>query len=145
MKHPKTVSLIVALIVFGSVAGAAWALGNFAAPGVPQSKPMPKLDLSEQIRNDAVAYFAANHPETVQFMDNITWTGGAVETFAPPETYIYNSQGWTMMIQYPLKEGQSYNLNVEYVASGVGVPYRITWTGTWIGGNITETSFVFAQ
>ncbi len=145
MKHPRIVSSIIALTVFGLVAGMAWALGNFETSDIQQDQPMPKLELQEQIRNDAVGYIVSNHPETMQFSDNFTWTGGIVETFAPPETYIYNSHGWTVMIQYPLLDGQSYKVSIEYASLDIGVLYRMTWEGTWNIGNITETSFTFSQ
>jgi len=144
MKYPKIVSLLLILAVFGSVAGAVWALNSLEAEAV-SNKPMPKLMIQEYIRSDAVAFIAASHPETAQFMGNFTWIGGAVQTLMPPETYIYSSRGWTLMIQYPLKASQAYSITAEYTSSGIGIPYKISWAGTWENGNVTETAYSFSQ
>jgi hypothetical protein len=145
MKNLKIISLVAMLAVFGSVAGAAWALNNLGGQGAQSADLDTKLNLQEQIRVDTMAYIAEMHPETAAFMDDLTWTGGAVETFAPPATFIYNSQGWTVMIQEPLQEGQTYTVNAGYASLGVGIPYNLEWAGCWLNGSVTETNFSLVQ
>ncbi len=149
MKHAKTISILVVLAVVSGVVGASWALANFGATDAPsdESTPetMPKFEIQEKVRSDAMAYIAANHPETSQFMTNLTWTGGAVETFAPPETYVYNAQGWNVMVEFPLEGSQTYKVTVGYTSQGMGIPYSVSWSGSWVDGNITETQYCFVQ
>ncbi len=146
MKHAKLVSIIVTMTILSSIVGAAWALTNHQADlDTPPAQKVQKLELQEIIRNDAVEYIEINHPETEPLMSNFTWTGGVVETFAPPATYIYNSNGWTVMIQEPLKDSQTYSITAEFVAPGIGIPYHLTFAGTWLDGTVTESSFSFAQ
>ena len=148
MKHTKIVSFIVMIAILGSVAGAALALNNQKPANPEASAPpqqMPKLDLQAFIRTQAMTYLVANHIETVQFTANLNWTGGAVETFAPTATYVYNSQGWTLMIQEPLQNGQAYKIDAEYTSTGMGIPYHIQWVGTYQNDAVTETSYCLSQ
>jgi hypothetical protein len=147
MKHMKIVSVIAMIAVIGGIVGAAWALNNNSesTAETPPTQTMPKLNIDQDIRDDAMAYIKANHPETAQFMNNLNWTGGAVETFAPPATYIYNSPGWTVMIQESTKNSPGFSINAEYTAQGIGIPYHMTWTGNLQEGTISETSFNLAQ
>lgn len=150
MKHAKIVSIVMMIAVFGSVAGVAWAITNIEAlPATPPNQPpnsqMPKLDLPAEIRARTLAYVAEKHPEAAQFMGNLTWTGGAVQTLAPPATYVYNSEGWSVMIQEPPQTGSSYKVNAEYTQTGIGIPYHLVWEGTYQDTDITETNYNLAQ
>ncbi len=149
MKYAKTISIIVAFAVVSGVIGAAWALNILAATDAPtdqiQPETMPKFEIQERIRTDVMTFIAANHAETGQFMTNLTWTGGAVETFAPPETYVYNAQGWNVMVEFPLEGSQTYKATVGFATQGMGIPYSVSWTGNWVDCKVTETQYSFAQ
>ncbi len=151
MKHPKLVSLAVMLIVFSSVAGVCWALSTTHEPNEQPDSPMPQLRLHEQIRDAAMEYVRASHPETAQFMDNFSWAGGRVtpENLLGAETYTYHSQGWNVTIHYGVVANPIYSITADYSAQAspdeYGIPYRILWEGTWKNGCIIETSYCFAQ
>ena len=151
MAHEKIRAAIVFVTIFAIVGGVSWALVNAQqTPNQPdQTQTMPKLTIHEQIRDTAITYVARNHPETAQFMNNLSWTGGRQDTkFLGAETYIYQAQGWNVTIHYPVVANPIYSITAEYSASasgGVGIPYRVTWEGTWQNGTITETSFLLVQ
>ena len=118
-----------------------------------QTKPIqitiihPQLSMQEQIRDEVMSYIQSNHPETTQFMNDLVWTGGST---TPPhlvgaETYMYYSQGWNVTINYPVVPNAIYTITADYSAHSTGIPYRITWRGTWQSENINETSYTFAQ
>ncbi len=146
--HPKLVSLLVMLAVFGSVAGVCWALTSTQQSIDQPINQMPKLMIHEQIRDAAIASIAVDHPETAQFMNDLVWTGGRQDTkLLGSETYMYQSQGWTVTIKYPVVANPIYNITVDYstASNGVSIPYHVTWQGTWQDGCVTEASYVFAQ
>jgi len=81
-------------------------------------------------------------------MDEFSWSGGRVETgLLGSEKYVYESNGWTVTISYPVVADPVYSVAVEYsVPAGViSIPYAVAWEGTWENGVVTEASFVFAQ
>ena len=137
--------------IFAIVGGVSWALVNAQqTPNQPdQPQTMPKLTIHEQIRDTATAYVASNHPETTQFMNNLSWTGGRQDTkLLGAETYSYQSQGWDVTIHYPVVVNPIYSITAEYSAlasGGVGIPCRVIWEGIWQNGAITETSFLLIQ
>ncbi|MCW4010932.1 MAG: hypothetical protein NWF05_09985 [Candidatus Bathyarchaeota archaeon] len=149
MKHPKLISLIVMLTIFGGVAGICWALVNTHQPTDQLPTSVPNLTIPEQVRDDAVAYIAANHVETAQFMDSFSWTGGRVtpEGLLGGETYMYQSQGWNVTITYPVVVAPVYDVTVDYstASDAIGIPYHVTWEGIWQDGCVTEASYVFVQ
>ncbi|MFB3889095.1 MAG: zinc-ribbon domain-containing protein [Candidatus Bathyarchaeia archaeon] len=104
----------------------------------------------EKVRDDAMTYILANHPETAMFMQNLTWTGGRQDTgLVGAETYVYESTGWTVTLKYPVVPNPVYTVTADYSVSllpgQVGIPYRVIWQGTWENGVVKETSYVFAQ
>lgn len=127
------------LTVFASVGAVSWALMN--------SHAQTPLSMQEEVRNAAMDYIKTNHPETEQFMDNLAWTGGRQDTgLIGAETFIYQSEGWTVTIQYPVVLEPIFSISAEYSAAGeIGIPYSVTWEGTMQNGIGTENSFVFAQ
>jgi hypothetical protein len=116
----------------------------------PISTPSPspnELITQEKVRDAVMIYIKSNHTETAQFMKDLVWNGGKV---TPPntvgaETYMYFSQGWNVTIQYPLVPNAVYKIIADYSATGISIPYRIIWQGTWQNQVIKETSYVFAQ
>jgi len=92
-------------------------------------------------------YIRLNHPETAQFMKQLNWTGGRT---TPPnrigaETYVYYSQGWSLTMNYPVVPNPVYTVTADYSDPFSAIPYRVIWQGTWQGGDIHETSYIFAQ
>ena len=101
----------------------------------------------EKIRDSIMTYIETNHPETMQFMNSLVWTGGRVTpaNLVGAETYIYYSQGWNVTINYPVVPNPIYNVIADYSATGVGIPYRVIWQGALQNDSINETSYVLAQ
>ena len=105
MAHEKLKAAIVFVTILAIVGGVSWALVNARqTPQQPdQPQTMPKLMIHEQIRDAAIAYVGSNHPETEQFMNNMSWIGGREDTkLLGAETYSYQSQGWNVTISYPI-------------------------------------------
>ncbi|MCW4018667.1 MAG: hypothetical protein NWF00_08345 [Candidatus Bathyarchaeota archaeon] len=157
MAHEKVRALIAFLTIFAVVGGVSWAVVN-AQQILPQEtqnqeqnqpETPPEVTLQADTRNKIMAYIGANHSETLQFMSDLNWTGGRVtpENLLGAEIYTYQAQGWTVTIHYPVVLDPVYDVTVDYsTASGtIGIPYHITWEGTWQNGCVTEVSYVFAQ
>ena len=138
ISQKKIAVIAVCAAVFVCLSGVSWALvDSHFREGTP-----------EQIRDTTMQYIADNHPETVQFMDNFEWTGGIVQTeLLGAGQYIYESQGWTVKISYPIVANPTYQIEVNYsVPSGIiSIPYSVNWAGTWENSALTETDYVFAQ
>lgn len=100
-----------------------------------QNKTTSQLTV-EQIRDRAIAYIAANHTDTVQLMQNLTWSGGRQETgLLGSETYLYNSGNWSLQIQYPVVPNPTYSISANYSSQGD----TVNWAGTY-NGALTETN-----
>jgi hypothetical protein len=103
----------------------------------------------EQARDDVMIYIRTHHVETAQFMTSLTWTGGRINTgLLGAEKYVYNSNGWTVSIQYPVVLNPIYTINATYISpvSEITPEQAIfAWQGTWQKGSINETSFTNAQ
>ncbi len=152
MPHEKVKSLIVFMAIFAIVGGISWALVNAQQSSNNEDSPqaMPKLRLQENLRDAALAYIVNNHPETAQFTNNISWTGGKQETgLLGSETYIHGGKGWQVTIQYPVIPNPVYEITANYntpTESGtISIPYAIIWTGVFEDGTTSETSYTFAQ
>jgi hypothetical protein len=151
MANEKVKAAIVLVAIFAIVGGVSWALVSAQQSAEQNENPenMPQLTLQEQIRGAVMEYLGSNHPETLQFMDNLTWSGGRVtpENLLGAETYTYQAQGWEVTIHYPVVMTPLYEITVDYstTSGGVSIPYSVSWTGTWQDGCVTEASYVFAQ
>jgi hypothetical protein len=151
MAHEKLKALAVFATIFAIVGGVSWALASAQQPTSQQDdqpKTMPKLMTHEQIRDEVVAFIGTKHPETLQFMSNIVWAGGRVETnLLGSETYSYQGNGWNVTIKYPVVANPVYEIAIEYssTCNGPSIPHHVSWQGTWQSGCLTETSYVFAQ
>ena len=138
MPHPKLMSLVTMLVVFGSVGAIAWAI--LSSHGTPQ------VPVQEQVRDVAMLFVRENHPETAQFMANFQWTGGRVESgLLGAETYLYQCQGWKVTLNFPVIENPVYEITAEYAPNGISLPYAVSWSGNWTSGSIAETSYSFAE
>ncbi|XES77013.1 MAG: hypothetical protein ACBZ72_12680 [Candidatus Bathyarchaeia archaeon] len=152
MAHEKIKALIVFVTIFAVVGGVSWVVVNAQQiPKQAQDQPenVPEPTLQEDIREAALTYIGENHPEALQFMSDLNWTGGRV---TPPnllgaETYTYQAEGWNVTIHYPVVADPIYSITVDYsTANGViGILYHLIWEGSWQAGCVTETSYVFAQ
>ncbi len=114
----------------------------------PTHTPNPiELTTQEKVRDATMSFVKSNHPETAQFMKNLEWTGGRVtpSNLVGVETYRYYSQGWNVTISYPVVLNPIYNIVADYSATGISIPYRIIWKGTWQNEVINEISYIFAQ
>jgi hypothetical protein len=118
-------------------------LPNFAA--MPTPTPSPSELLRQQMRDAAMNYIEANHLETAQFMNDLSWTGGSANPlgFVGSVTYKYFSQEWTVTISYPVVPNPIYSISTVYSDFSRGVTYAINWAGTSQNGVITEISYSF--
>lgn len=149
MINEKIRAALVFVIIFAIVGGVSWALVNAQQPPKQQDQPQtpPKLSTQEDIRDAAIVYIAVNHPETTQFMNNLSWIGGREETgLLGAETYTYESDSWTVTMHYPVVLNPIYSVNVTYVSQGSQIaPQQIAidWQGTWQNGTVIEKSYIF--
>jgi hypothetical protein len=105
-----------------------------------------------QIRDSIMNYIKINHDQTAQFMQNLNWTGGKVETgLVGAEKYNYttlisapSAAGWTLTLDYPVVPNPIYTVTAHYTQTGVQTPYNVEWGGKWQSGAITETSYTFS-
>ena len=112
-----------------------------------QTQINQSLSTQEKIRDSIMDYIKFNHPETAQFMNELSWTGGNTTPAGSigAETYVYTSNGWKFTINYPVVPTPLYNVTADYSAPFTGIPYRIIWKGSWQNWRVTEDSYVFAQ
>ncbi|MCW4018666.1 MAG: hypothetical protein NWF00_08340 [Candidatus Bathyarchaeota archaeon] len=107
----------------------------------------------EQIRDSVMNYIKINYNETAQFIQDLEWTGGRVETgLVGAEHYNYTTllpipggAGWTVTFEYPVVLDPVYTITANYTQTGVQNPYNVVWDGTWQSGTITETNYSFSQ
>ncbi len=140
---------MVFVTIFGIVGGVSWAPVNAQQTAQQEDgpNPVPKLMIQEQVRDAVMAFIGSSHEATLQFMSDLTWTGGREETsLLGAETCAYQSGGWNVTIKYPVVPNPTYNITVEYstASNEPSIPYHIAWQGTWQDGCVTEASFVFA-
>lgn len=118
----------------------------------PTASPTPSEvtdSMQRQVRDETMTYIENNHPETAQFMQSLSWSGGRVETgLVGAEKHVYTtltgapgSAGWTVTLSYPVVPNPLYTLSVNYTQTGVQHPVDISWNGTWQNEAITETSY----
>lgn len=106
----------------------------------------------EQIRDSIMGYIKICHNQTAQFIGDLTWTGGKVDTLVGSEKYNYTTltaspgaAGWKMTLQYPIVLNPTYTVNATYTQTGVLSPYEVTWSGTWQKGVIIEENYTFVS
>jgi hypothetical protein len=120
--------------------------GSIHIEAAYQGSPVPPMREREQIREAIMLYIRTNHPETAQFMQNLTWTGGLVESeTVGAEVYSYFSGGWNVTLVNPVIPAPTYSVTADYKSPFMGIPYRVVWKGTWQSGNIIEEEYTFAQ
>lgn len=147
MAHEKVKSVILFITIFSIVGAVSWALVS-AQQTSDQDQTVPKFDLQGHIRDAVMTYVADEHPETAPLMNTAGWTGGRVETdLLGSETYSYQGGGWDVTVENAVVLDPVYSVTVHYTqpTGEVGIPYNVVWEGLWQDGNITETSYTFAQ
>jgi len=102
------------------------------------------------IRESAIDYIKRYHPETINLLIHLTWSGGKAEMggVIGSELYVYASKGWIIEINYPVVSNPEYQIKAEYFATEVdiiGVPKKIIWEGKYKDNNITEKSYTLIQ
>jgi len=102
------------------------------------------------VRDLAIDHIKRYHPETVDLLIHLTWSGGRNETGGSigNEHYSYTNSGWIIEITFPVVSNPEYEIKADYSsirAGSVGVPTRIIWQGTYINGKITEKNYTIAQ
>ena len=91
-------------------------------------------------------YLTAYHNQTVPYMHGLSWTGGRMTPMGMmgSETYIYQSSGWNVTMQYPVVPNTVYTIMAQYTPMNVySGAVLITWRGTLQNGTITETAYNF--
>jgi hypothetical protein len=138
------VAVIAVIIIVAAGYGGYKMLGSDSNDN-PQPTTTPQLTTQEQVRNDVINYMESVHPETEQYMQSFSWTGGDVTQpgLVGSSTYNYTSGGWNMTITYPVVPNPIYTCTVKYynLDSGTLNPLLVTWQGTWQAGIVTETSY----
>jgi hypothetical protein len=105
----------------------------------------------EQVRDLTMDYISTNHPQTAQYMNSHTWTGGRTtpEGIMGAETYSYQNSGWNVTMQYPVVPNPIFSIKVEYApiqsyySQASSSSAIVSWQGTMQNGTITETAYHF--
>jgi hypothetical protein len=105
--------------------------------------------MQEEARNDVMGYIREVHVETAQFINDLNWSGGRVDTgLLGAEKYVYTTlmpipggAGWTVALTYPVVPNPVYTVTANYTQTGVLSPYSVLWEGTWQDGAVNETSY----
>ncbi len=135
MKMAKVliIALIAALIII--IVGGYFAYTYFANQNPLNTQPTA-LSV-EQIRDKAMIYLATNYVETVNLMNDLSWSGGRMDTgLLGSDLNLYDSGSWSMSIQNPVVADPIYTISANYSSGDVAVE----WTGTSQDGSITQTS-----
>jgi hypothetical protein len=96
----------------------------------------------EQIRDAVMTYIKANHPETAQYMQNLSWTGGRITLpgLVGAGWYSYASGDWNFTMSFPVIPNTIYSITANYTTPTQTI---VAWQGTWQNGTITEVSYKF--
>jgi hypothetical protein len=86
--------------------------------------PSPEASIQERARDAAMTLMSTNYPETAQLAANLSWTGGRQDTgLLGAEKYIYTSNGWNVLIEYPVIPNPMYTVIANYTAGEVTVEW----------------------
>ncbi len=102
-----------------------------------------ELSVQEQVRESVMAFLKAYRSESAQFVQNLVWAGGRTtpEGTVGAETYLYQGNGWTLEMQYPVVPDPLFTVSANY--TGRGMYSIVAWQGTWQAGTIMETSYAY--
>lgn len=131
MRKILTVALAAVIIIVTTGGCLAWTYLS------SQNNDQPTVLSLEEIRDSAMLYLAANHSQTIQAMDSLSWVGGKQDTnMLGAETYAYQSGNWSVEISYPIVPNPLYTISIDYSFRDV----TINWNGTYQEGALSETS-----
>lgn len=100
------------------------------------------VPLEEQARDAALAYMRSARPATAQFMTDLSWRGGRLDTgSADVETYVYYASDWEVRVEWPLVANPAYKVTATY---SLGTTL-IVWEGSYQNGTIKETRYSFTR
>ena len=98
----------------------------------------PRLSEQEKARDAVINYIKTNHAETAPLIKNLSWEGGIRNNYLVGEdTYIYGSQGWTVIIHIPVVPNPIYTIETSCTSGSI----LVVWHGTYQNSAITETSY----
>lgn len=127
----KSIIIIIAVVLIVAIVG-----GSLAVLYCNNQNPASSSLSVEQIRDRAMTYIAANHTDSVQLMQALSWTGGRQDSgLLGSETYLYSSGNWTVEITYPVVPDPAYAISANYSSQ----TDNVNWAGTYSNG-IVETS-----
>jgi hypothetical protein len=120
-------------------------LGYLQVP--PDFTPMSTPpDPNQEVIDDVMNFIGVNHPETAQFMEDLSWFGARTPTgLAGSVVYVYFIDGWNMTLRHPVVLNPVYSATVQFTEFSKGVTYEIVWKGTWQDGVVNEVSYAFTQ
>jgi hypothetical protein len=99
---------------------------------------LTSLSEQEKARDSTISFIKTNHPETASLIGNFKWEGGIRNNYQEGvESYIYSSQGWTVIIQFPPVQKPVYTIQAVCTSGAIVV----NWHGSYQDGIITETSY----
>ena len=105
-------------------------------PDISNENALPDASTVGQIRDNAMNYIQANHPESASSMASLSWNSGTKQTDSNgSETYTYTSSGWNVTIQFPNEPDPTFSITATYNSG------TITWVGNSFEGTIAEMSF----
>jgi hypothetical protein len=132
MKKKNLIIITVTAVVIIAVAGVA--LFVF----------LNQLPEEQKARDAAMSYIKTNHPQTADLIKNLNWEGGIRNNYeAGKQSYIYSSQGWTVIVQYPLDDASDPTYAIMAVCTSGTIV--VEWHGTYHDGTITETSYRYTS
>jgi hypothetical protein len=122
------IAIVLIVVITGGYLGYTY----LQAPTPAPSNPAQTIDEIENIRDQALTYFAANHTQAFSLMPTGHWSGGRVDQpgLVGAETYQFTNGNWQVEIHYPVVPNAIYTINC--TAGG------LSWSGTYQGGVINE-------
>jgi hypothetical protein len=117
MAHEKLKATLLFITILGIASGISWAMvqAQQTSHQQDQRNQMPELTILGKIPDEAMAYLQINHPENIQFMENLNWAGGRENNgLLGAETHTYQAQGWNVTVLFPVVASPIYNLIVDY-------------------------------
>lgn len=145
----KTLIIVIAVVLIVIVAGSvAWICNNPDFNPAPTSTPAPTAATpQEQVRDAVILFINKYHNKTTEstfvnppLTTDLKWTGGRQETgLVGAETYIYTSDFWTVLIEYPVVPNPIYTVYVDFGR----ISPQVAWQGTVEDSNITENYFTY--
>jgi hypothetical protein len=139
MRKTLIIAAVIVLIVViaGGILAYSYLPTQNQTPNGETNTPPKTLLTIDEIRDGAIVYISANHTGTVSMMSDLSWSGGRQETgLLGAETYVYTSDSWSCVVDYPVVLNPVYTITIDYSKNGAA----ISWVGSYQNGTFTETS-----